>query len=112
LATEVFDDGVLKITATSHPPGLTLAGEIEESTYRALVDALEGAASRTGHEDIHLDLSKVEFCDAAGMHAMVRLTHRMAWGCRVVLHAPPAPVTTMLNIVGWADLPQLVVRAR
>jgi hypothetical protein len=29
----VYDDGVLRITSTSNPPGLVIAGEIDESTY-------------------------------------------------------------------------------
>jgi len=31
----VYDDGVLRISRTLRPPGLAMAGEIDESSYAA-----------------------------------------------------------------------------
>ena len=105
-----YDDGVLRIVSTTDPAGLRLAGEIDESTYHALVTALSRLTAVDGGEGLHLDLSGVAFCDAAGLHAMVRLADRMGQdGQAVVLHAPSAALRVMLRIVGWEDLPGLVV---
>ena len=41
-----YDNGVLRITPTAVPPGLAIAGEIDEATYPALVTSLHD--SRTG----------------------------------------------------------------
>ena len=68
----VYDDGVLRITSTSHPPGLALQGEIDESTYPALVQALQAGTS--GREEIHLSLGGVSYCDLAGLRAIVAAT--------------------------------------
>lgn len=112
MAPAALDEDVLKITTTRLPPGLALVGEIDESTYDTLVTALHGALDRAAHDDIHLDLSEVECCDAAGLHAMVRLTDRLERGQHVVLHEPPKPTIVFMGIVGWADLPQLIVQDR
>ena len=37
----IYDDGVLRVTWAGSPPVLTLAGEIDESTYPGLVGALK-----------------------------------------------------------------------
>src|SRR3954465_12711664 len=50
-----YDDGVLTITGMECSKGLVLAGEIDESTYPALVRALENVAAE--NQTIHLDLS-------------------------------------------------------
>ncbi len=112
----VYDDGVLRITSTSNPPGLTLEGEIDESTYRGLVQALQ--ASTRGRAEIHLSLGGVSYCDLAGLRAIVCATG--ASDCeasdngygdsrRVVLHEVPAQLITVLEIVGWDSTPGLAL---
>ena len=44
----VYDDGVLRVTWAGSPPVLTLAGEIDESTYPGLIGALKEATNGTG----------------------------------------------------------------
>ncbi|WP_170177516.1 STAS domain-containing protein [Thermomonospora umbrina] len=104
-----LDDGALRIVRTARPPGLSLAGEIDDVTYPALVAALEGLAGECASGDLHLDLSRVGFCDVAGLRAMVGLAERLGDGRRVVLHAPAAPLRTVLRVVGWDDARGLVV---
>ena len=112
----VYDDGVLRITSTSHPPGLTIEGEIDESTYPGLVQALQ--ASTSGRAEIHLSLGGVSYCDLAGLRAIVCATG--AEDCeasgnghgdsrRVVLHEVPAQLVTVLQIVGWDSTPGLAL---
>jgi anti-anti-sigma regulatory factor len=51
----------------------------------------------------------VEFCDAAGLHAMVRLASGMGEHGRLVLHGPAPSLRAMLRIAGWDKMPQLAV---
>src|SRR5450755_1615265 len=103
------DTEVLRFTATGDPPGLSIAGEIDEDSYPVLVAALqEFAADRS---EIHLYLAAVQFCDLAGLRAIVALTEvrRDGDGRRVVLHARPPQLRTVLEIIGWDSTPGLVV---
>jgi hypothetical protein len=67
----VYDDGVLRITRTGSPHVLALAGEIDESNYRGLVDTLRKIADELS--EIHFDLAGVQYCDLAGLRAIVQL---------------------------------------
>jgi anti-anti-sigma factor len=104
----VYDDGVLRITATSNPPGLAIAGEIDEDTYPALVAKLEQLA---GTSEIHLNLAGVQYCDLAGLRAMIRLagSGRRGDSRQVVLHEVPPRLQTVLGILGWDITPRLVI---
>jgi ABC-type transporter Mla MlaB component len=109
----VYDDGVLRITSTSHPPGLTLEGEIDESTYPGLVHALQVSAK--DRAEVHFSLGGVRYCDLAGLRAIVRTTgiggedNGNGRGRRVVLHQVPAQLLKVLRIVGWDATPGLAV---
>jgi ABC-type transporter Mla MlaB component len=112
----VYDDGVLRITSISHPPGLTIEGEIDESTYPGLVQALQ--ASTSGRAEIHLSLGGVSYCDLAGLRAIVCATgagngeangNGHGDSRRVVLHEVPAQLITVLQIVGWDSTPGLAL---
>ncbi len=108
----VLDDGTLRITwAGGQPPTLALAGEVDESSYPGLVAALTGAAAR--HDEIHLDLAGLGYCDLAGLRALVRLASPDASGRaavkRVVLHRMPDSLRTVLHIVGWDKAAQLTL---
>jgi len=112
----VYDDGVLRITSTTHPPGLTFEGEIDESTYPGLVQALQ--ASTSDWAEIHLSLGGVSYCDLAGLRAIVCATgasdgeaggNGRGDARRVVLHEVPAQLITVLQIVGWDDTPGLAL---
>lgn len=95
----IYDDGVLRVTWAGSPPVLTLAGEIDESTYPGLVGALKEATN--GEEEIHVSLAEVEYCDLAGLRAIILLTGTDSYSHngdtpprsrRVVLHEVPPPV--------------------
>jgi ABC-type transporter Mla MlaB component len=110
----VYDDGVLRITNTDDPPGLAIAGEIDESTYDGLVGALDKFAH--GPAEVHVSLGGVSYCDLAGLRAIVCVTgagHGDDGGNgdgdarRVVLHEVPPQLATVLRIVGWDSTPGL-----
>jgi len=112
----LYDDGVLRITNTDDPPGLAIAGEIDESTYDGLVGALGKVAH--GPAEVHVSLGGVSYCDLAGLRAIVCVTGadrggggRSANGDtrRVVLHEVPPQLATVLRIVGWDSTPGLAL---
>jgi anti-anti-sigma factor len=96
--------GALRMTLMSYPPVLAIGGDIDEATYPALVETLDEVARGPG--EVHVDLSDVEFCDLAGLRAIVRLA---AAGRTVVLHGLAAPLQTVLGIMGWDGTPGLVI---
>ena len=113
----VYDDGVLRITNTDDPLGLAIAGEIDESTYEGLINAL-GKYAR-GPDEIHVSMGGVSYCDLAGLRAIVCVTGADSGARgndgdtrRVVLHEVPAQLATVLRIVGWDATPGLAVDQR
>jgi ABC-type transporter Mla MlaB component len=109
MSRAVYDDGVLRIAATSTPPGLVIAGEIDESNYRALVGNLAEFAS--GAAEFHVNLADVQYCDLAGLRAIVALASagRGGQSRQVVLHDVPRQLRTALRLAGWDATPGLVV---
>ena len=105
----VYDDGVLRISRTADPPGLALAGEIDESTYPALLGALRELPDTP--PEVHLDLADVSYCDLAGLRAIVRLASPggAGTGGPVVLHKVPEQLQAVLAIIGWDAIPGLTV---
>ena len=70
----IFDDGVLRIARIEAPPeGLVLSGEADEDGYQPLAQALAQLTdgNGSGPSEVHLELSSLEFCDAAALHAMI-----------------------------------------
>ena len=105
----VYDDGVLWIIRIEPPPPtLLLTGEADETGYQPLVAALAQLPGSHGSPaEVHLDLSGLQFCDAAALHAMIELA---ADGSRVVvMHSPSAPLQALMRITGWDELPGLTV---
>jgi anti-anti-sigma regulatory factor len=98
----------LVIRQTATPPGLALSGEVDASNVQLLERAL-AVAARASEQDLHLDLSGLEFCDLGGMRAIVRAAETLGTGRRLVVHALPAVLNDALRLAGWAELPQLVV---
>jgi ABC-type transporter Mla MlaB component len=112
----LYDDGVLRITTTDEPPGLAIAGEIDESTYAGLISALDKLTDSPA--EIHVSLAEVSYCDLAGLRAIVRITGAEGNGAegggrggsrRVVLHGISGPIKTVLQIVGWDSIPGLAL---
>ncbi len=106
----VHDDGVLRITETRSPPGLAIAGEIDEGTYPALVGTLKELSGGAAGE-IHFNLGDVDYCDLAGLRAIILLagSDGDGRGRRLVLHNVPQQLRAVLRIVGWDATPGLVL---
>jgi ABC-type transporter Mla MlaB component len=100
-------DEVLRISKVEGRPGLVIAGEIDEAGYPVLLQCL--AALDTGGE-VHVDLAAVEFCDLAGLRAIVtvgRPEEQAGPGRDVCLHAVPSRLRNILHILGWDETPGL-----
>jgi|SRR5580700_7529897 hypothetical protein len=114
----VYDDGVLRITNTDDPPGVAIAGEIDESTYDGLIGALGRFAH--GPTEVHVSMGGVSYCDLAGLRAIVCVTGagggadgRGDGGTRrLVLHELPPQLASVLRIVGWDSTPGLAMDQR
>lgn len=99
---------MLRIARTNGPPGLIIAGEIDESSYPLLLESLAALDRR---DDVHVDLGGVEFCDLAGLRAIVCAAEPGGAQCpdaeparEVVLHAVPARLRKILRILGWDSM--------
>jgi anti-sigma B factor antagonist len=97
---------------TSPPPTLHLAGDIDESTFPELTDILARTAA-TGAPRIHVDLADVEYCDVAGLRAIISLAsgqgnHRAAVDEVVFTHLP-GPLQRVLCILGWDAAPGVIL---
>ena len=96
-------DHALRITPASGVLGLVISGEIDESSYRRLVSGLGVLNPR---DDVHIDLSGVEFCDLAGLRAIVCVTEAGDSAPRhLTLHAVPDRLRRILQILGWDEMP-------
>ncbi len=112
----LYDDGILTITRT--PDGLALAGQIVRSTRAPLTDALNKLIEHD--DDVHVHLSGVRSCDAAGLGIIVGLVSPsgMVYPCsagdyeparHVTLHGLPRDLRILLHVLGWETLPGLMV---
>lgn len=100
-------DEVLRISKVNDRPGLVIAGEVDEAGYPILLHCLAALGT---HGEVHIDLGGVEFCDLAGLRAIVcvgRPDEDPSPGRHVCLHAVPPRLRKILHILGWDDTPGL-----
>lgn len=117
----VYTDKQLVIARTSAPRGLSLSGAIDyynaDSVAAALTSELLTAGDVSvmladavmGNGDLHLDLTRLEFTDVTGIRALVRIAENAGDGRRLVLRGLPPRIKTVIAVVGWGDLPSLVI---
>jgi anti-anti-sigma regulatory factor len=120
-ADEVYLDKQLVITRTGLPGGLSVSGSIDYYNAEAVAAALtrelhspapgadQLANAITGNGDLHIDVSRLEFADVSGIRALVRIAKNGGGGRRLVLRGLPAALRTVITVVGWSDLPNLVL---
>lgn len=99
-------------TFSSPPPTLRLAGEADESNYAELAERLSTAVAAGGSR-LLVDVGGLDYCDLAGLRAIVSLPYwRPADGGpsqHLVLRHAPAAMRDTLSILGWDELPGLVL---
>jgi STAS domain-containing protein len=118
---EVYLDKQLVITRTGLPGGLSVSGSIDyynaEAVAAALTCELKSPAPAAeqladairGNGDLHIDVSRLEFADVSGIRALVRIAENGGGSRRLVLRGLPAAIRTVIRVVGWSDLPNLVL---
>jgi anti-anti-sigma regulatory factor len=118
---QIYADKQLVISRTGSPGGLSITGAIDFYNAEAVAAAVttelrtgpDGAAALsdaiTGNGDLHIDLSKLEFTDVAGIRALVEVAENAGDGRRLVLRGLPPRIRTVLAVVGWSELPHLVL---
>jgi hypothetical protein len=117
----VYVDKQLVIARTSSRAGLSLTGAIDYYNADAVAAALMSelgtagdvsvllADAITGNGDLHLDLTRLEFTDVTGIRALVRIAENAGDGRRLVLRGLPPRIKTVIAVVGWGDLPSLII---
>ena len=117
---EVYLDKQLVITRTGSPSRLSVSGSIDyynaEAVAAALAHELQSPATGAdglsdailGNGDLHIDVSHLEFSDVSGIRALVHLAET-GHGRRLVLRGMPPRIRTVITVVGWSELPNLVL---
>jgi len=117
----VYSDKQLVISRTDSDSGLSISGAIDyynaEAVAAALTEVFQGdgeahallADAITGNGDLHLDLTRLEFTDVTGIRALVRIAENAGDGRRLVLRGLPPSIVKVMTVVGWSELPNLVI---
>jgi anti-anti-sigma regulatory factor len=117
----VYADKQLVIARTTLPGLLSIMGAIDYFNAAAVATALkpellsaaDRAAERGDLENadgrLRIDLSRLEFVDTCGIRALVTLaTDTGERGGLVLLGLPPL-IRRVMELVGWGELPGLVI---
>jgi anti-anti-sigma regulatory factor len=118
---QVYTDKQLFIQRTGSPGELSITGAIDyyNAESVAAVVAAELAAGAggaaqlsdaiSGNGDLHIDLSHLEFTDVTGIRALVQVAENAGNGRRLVLRGLPSRIRMVMGVVGWGDIPNLVI---
>jgi anti-anti-sigma regulatory factor len=118
----VYSDNRLVITRTVWPGALSISGSIDhlnaDDVARALIAELQTADDGGGElsyggsgTQLCVDLSRLEFVDTCGIKALVKVAKGAGNGQRLVLQGLPPLIRKVMLVVGWGDLPGLVLDA-
>lgn len=117
----VYADKQLVISRTGAARGLSISGAIDYYNAEAVAEVLTAVFhghgdpralftdAITGNGDLHLDLSRLEFTDVTGIRALVRIAENAGDGRRLVLSGLPPSIVKVMAVVGWSELPNLVI---
>lgn len=90
---------------TTRSARVNIAGDLDYGTAGLLVETVSDLpAGQPGLQDLHLDFAGLEFCDSAGLSALVRI-HRIASAEGIGLHLDqrPAHLERILHITGLLE---------
>jgi anti-anti-sigma regulatory factor len=113
----LYSDMTLVVLRTAPFGALRISGFIDHHNAEAVGKSLMAELSRTEARpqalgkldgDVHLDVAQLEFADVSGLKAIVDAS-RAATTARLIVRGLPAQIVKVLAIVGWSDLPNLVV---
>jgi anti-anti-sigma factor len=104
----LYTDKQLVIRRTTAPWGITVAGAIDAFNVDAFAEALGTTLAGQG-ADLTIDLQYLEFCDVSAIRALVAAARNVDDGRRVVLVGLPEQLRNVMTVVGWNDIPGLVI---
>lgn len=102
----LHDDHRLRIVPTYLPRGLRIIGSIDVMTVGAFTTTLQ-LASRWPVQNLHLNLSELEFIDVAGVRAMVHAAADLDPGRHLVIEQLASGLRKVFEVVGWDRTPGL-----
>ncbi|MEU0646727.1 MULTISPECIES: MEDS domain-containing protein [Streptomyces] len=111
----VWHDELLSITRTFAPPGLALAGEVDDTNVTALARALHAETARARARPVHgmrtrIDLRDLRFIDVGALRLLVFAGGALsASGGTLVLHGVAPHIQRLMRVTGWDRVPGLVV---
>jgi anti-anti-sigma regulatory factor len=118
---QVYSDKQLVILRTGLPGELSITGAIDYYNAEAVASAVAGelrsgadgtavlSDAVSGNGDLHLDLARLEFIDVTGIRALVQVAETLGGGRRLVLRGLPPRIRMVMAVVGWGELPNLVI---
>ena len=120
----VYSDKQLVISRDASG-GLAIAGAVDYFNAGAVAECLDAEMQRPvpidespglngvehGDADLQVDLSRLEFSDVTGIRALVRVAEEARGGRRLVLRGLAPQISRVMAVVGWSELPNLVVEA-
>jgi anti-anti-sigma regulatory factor len=118
---QVYSDKQLVISRTGHSRELIITGAIDYYNAAAVAAAVAGellsradsagelSDAISGNGDLHIDLSRLEFTDVTGIRALVQVAENAGDARRLVLRGLPARIRMVMAVVGWGELPNLVI---
>jgi len=104
---KVYADRQLVVSRTSSPAGIKFTGEMDASNSHAVGSSI--AAAMIPDHDMHVDVTDLQFCDVSGIRALVAAAGGLNHGRRLLLHGMPTQLKTVIEVVGWSELPTLEV---
>ena len=103
------EDGQLRISRQAENGWLAISGEIDAWNVPTVQDALAALRGEAG--DLHLDVSRLLFCDVSGIRAIVATAANLDGGRRMFLHGLDPQLQKVFKVVGWAGMQSLVIDA-
>ena len=103
----LYSDKQLVIRRTYAPSGLSVSGAIDVFNVDAFAEMLVSCLQGPG--DLRVDLHYLEFCDVSGIRALVSAAKEVQQGRRLVLIGLPNQLRKVMTLVGWNDLPGMVI---
>jgi anti-anti-sigma regulatory factor len=103
----MYADKQLMIRHTVPDNGLSFAGIIDVFNADSVAASLKSQLN--GEGDLHLDVSRVEFCDVSGIRALVAAAESAPGSRRLVLHGLPPLLQRVMTLVGWGELPSMAL---
>ncbi|WP_151481947.1 MEDS domain-containing protein [Streptomyces albicerus] len=111
----VWHDELLSITRTFAPPGLALAGEVDDTNVTAMARALHAEtararARRANGVRARIDLRDLRFIDVGALRLLVFAALALsASGGTLVLHGVAPHIQRLMRVTGWDRIPGLCV---